>query len=515
MSDFGYKPSSNVSFIIKNLSNKKIRVFNYPLWPGNTRDLMRIPAITEEDIRDSLLKGQLQFMLSVHQIAIVSSDINLTQFNPAQRQFLENLGVTTYAENDSKWSLQAAWYIDPVTGDDQNTGDTSGQAIRTIAEFMLRTAGLIGTVMTVNLVCVDSWPVGDSARFVGLNISSGCKLKIVGTATTLASGTFTGGTAINHATNSATTVSNSSLGGSGFGSGVTTDGSFQHRMRITGGARVGNLAWGCKDPGGAKTARTSAWKIFDVNTIVTPANTDPYVIEKLTILPDLIIDVVTFGENSTVANAVEIYNIALPVSIFSAPTFNYATFRANGWGAVTCYGCQLWHVLVNDGGVIFDNCQTDQSTFAGGQVHVLAGYSSSTMYCYPGSYTIVDLDHTRNYDDNIDNTGGEMVIVRGSALLSIGTAGAFDGINGGTDRGLTIEPGGVVRLQTILAGACALYGQGYSGFGVVVQSGGMLSYEVKPTLTGASNSSIGGTTTAWSSVPFINTTNHAKIVLTA
>lgn len=515
MSEYGSESSSKIKFIIKNNSKLKIRVFLYPLVPGQIRDLMQIPGIAEADIRDSLLKGQLKSLLNIGFISVVYSDVNLVQLNLNQKDFLENSSISTAANiGNSAYSTQTTWNIDPSLGNDENDGVTA--PIKTIAEFMRRTMGKINCVMTVNLICTDNWSASDSARFEKLSIASGNKLKIVGTATTIASGTFTGTTAINHASNAATTVSNSALSASGFGNGVTANGSFQHRMRITSGARAGNYAWGCKDPGGAKTARTSAWKIFDSATIVTPQVGDPYVIEKVTILPNLIIDVVTFGENFDVANAVEVYNIGLAVSNFSAPTFNYATFRSTGWGDITSYGCQLWHVLVNNGAVKFDNCQIDQSTFAGGQVSILAGYSSSTMFCYPGSFTIIDLDHIRNYDDNLDNTGGEMAVVRGSSLLSIGTAGAFDGINGGSDRGLTIEPGGVVRIQTSFAGTSALYGTGYTGFGVVVQSGGMLAYDNKPTITGTTgNSSIGGTTTAWASVPFINTTNHAKIVLTA
>lgn len=83
-------------FIVRNVSkerNKTISIFNYPIKKGETRDLLRIPEIGEEEIRVSLLKGTLRNKLIAEEIEIVESDINLIQFNEEQKAFLRAGGV--------------------------------------------------------------------------------------------------------------------------------------------------------------------------------------------------------------------------------------------------------------------------------------------------------------------------------------------------------------------------------------------------------------------------------------
>lgn len=72
---------------------KTIRIFNYPIPYGQTRDLLQIPGVAESDIRASLLKGELQHKIRAHDITILCSDIDLLQFNDKQKLFLQNAGV--------------------------------------------------------------------------------------------------------------------------------------------------------------------------------------------------------------------------------------------------------------------------------------------------------------------------------------------------------------------------------------------------------------------------------------
>ena len=87
----------NTTFMVKNIitkSNKTVRIFNYPIPVGQTRDLLDIPGVAEDDIRAALLKGEILEKLLAEEIAIVQSDIDLLQFNDDQRTFLQNSGVT-------------------------------------------------------------------------------------------------------------------------------------------------------------------------------------------------------------------------------------------------------------------------------------------------------------------------------------------------------------------------------------------------------------------------------------
>lgn len=72
---------------------KIIKIFNYPILPGETRDLLQIPGVAEADIRASLLKGELRHKILAEDIQVVCSDIDLLQFNSDQKQFLQNAGI--------------------------------------------------------------------------------------------------------------------------------------------------------------------------------------------------------------------------------------------------------------------------------------------------------------------------------------------------------------------------------------------------------------------------------------
>lgn len=86
----------NGCFIVRNITpdrNKTIKIFNYPILYNTTRDLLQIPGVAEADIRASLLKGELNHKIRAKDIVIECSDIDLLQFNTAQRLFLQSNGI--------------------------------------------------------------------------------------------------------------------------------------------------------------------------------------------------------------------------------------------------------------------------------------------------------------------------------------------------------------------------------------------------------------------------------------
>ena len=91
-----FPKNSDTKFVVKNIApfGKRIKIFNYPIINGGTRDLLSIPEISEATIRHSLLKGEIVNKLRCKEITIVESDIDLTQYNAEQRAFLESMGVT-------------------------------------------------------------------------------------------------------------------------------------------------------------------------------------------------------------------------------------------------------------------------------------------------------------------------------------------------------------------------------------------------------------------------------------
>ena len=85
----------NGCFIVQNISPqvKTINIFNYPINYLDTRDLLMIPGVAEQDIRASLLKGELNHKIRAQDIVVVCSDIDLLQFNLSQRAFLQSSGI--------------------------------------------------------------------------------------------------------------------------------------------------------------------------------------------------------------------------------------------------------------------------------------------------------------------------------------------------------------------------------------------------------------------------------------
>jgi hypothetical protein len=95
MDDFAPYLKINGCFVVLNTSPqvKTIKIFNYPILYHETRDLLQIPGVAEQDIRASLLKGELQHKIRAQDIVVVCSDIDLLQFNQSQKQFLQGAGV--------------------------------------------------------------------------------------------------------------------------------------------------------------------------------------------------------------------------------------------------------------------------------------------------------------------------------------------------------------------------------------------------------------------------------------
>jgi hypothetical protein len=102
------------------LSPKKvIFVFNYPINPGDIRDLLQIPGVQESDIRASLLKGVLRHKFLCGDIELVSSNVDLLQFSDKQRSWLLSYGFTE--------GVQIGW--DELDGYVQNEIITGGSGI--------------------------------------------------------------------------------------------------------------------------------------------------------------------------------------------------------------------------------------------------------------------------------------------------------------------------------------------------------------------------------------------------
>lgn len=84
-----------VVFRVKNIApeGKRVKVFHTPIKNGCVRDLLAIPNVSEDVIRHSLLKGDLNLKIKNGEITVVESNIELLQFDECHRQFLIDAGI--------------------------------------------------------------------------------------------------------------------------------------------------------------------------------------------------------------------------------------------------------------------------------------------------------------------------------------------------------------------------------------------------------------------------------------
>ena len=90
-----FKKVVDTKFVVRNIApdRRRLRVFGAPIPYNMTRDLMAIEAVSEADIRHSLLKGELASSFRAGELVVVESNIDLLQFDNTQKTFLQSIGI--------------------------------------------------------------------------------------------------------------------------------------------------------------------------------------------------------------------------------------------------------------------------------------------------------------------------------------------------------------------------------------------------------------------------------------
>jgi hypothetical protein len=167
------------------------------------------------------------------------------------------------------WAMQATWFIDPVAGNDENKGDTSGTAIKTVREFNRRLRRPYLPTYTVNVL--GDLPATDPMGSTSLNVpkengDTDPRLVIfwIGQRTVAASGTFTAnGANATPATNTGPSVTDT---------GATWTSHIGKLLVVTSGAAINATTWVAKDLGSG-VARSSYWWQSTHNASTTPPST--------------------------------------------------------------------------------------------------------------------------------------------------------------------------------------------------------------------------------------------------
>jgi len=175
------------------------------------------------------------------------------------------------------------WYLDAVTGNDQNDGITPATALQSGAELQRRLGPQPGWRANVTVHVLENG-ITDALQIIGSTLVGGVSVNIVGTPTLIAdAGTISAYTAMDHVTPRSPTLTCT---------GVTDWTPYVgKRVRITSGTNTGAVTWVLKaNPNalGLNVARTGAWyKKLDLApatqmyAAVTPVVGDTVSVESL------------------------------------------------------------------------------------------------------------------------------------------------------------------------------------------------------------------------------------------
>lgn len=388
-----------------------------------------------------------------------------------ERTFVTASGL---AAGNPVFLAQTEWYIDPVSGDDANTG-LSGFPLQTHAEFERRLGhwNTIPASTTINVHILDDLGTGDPINLIA-TIQGLVTINYIGTATLTSSGTFTDVIALDRATNTPWQLEDTAR------SADWVD-DIGQRIRIVGGPSDGAITWVAKDLG-AKLARVSnvaglAAPPFINVTYAIPVIGDSYVVERLSRV--CIGDVTVDAQNSG-------------AGIYSAVTFRdleVINTAFGGWSAGSgtstvfiYYGCRFNEAFPFPSSistiVFYENCgHYSGFVYNGGGMSIFeAGLLIGTFaFIGPGANVTFDGDFM------FQGVGPD---VQGGSNVQHGFMCVFDA---GVGQDAVNVSGGSFRWNTnffsLLYGDSALYGSGSGGSGINV-FGGEYVYQRTPTITG-------------------------------
>lgn len=196
----------------------------------------------------------------------------------------------------SSTALSTTWFVNSSTGSNSNAGTSSGTALATLAELERR---LRGAVFTDNMtVTLDGTFTEDVV--VSWTAINGKSVAIVGTPTSILTGTFTAKTDINAPSAIAATVTDSAIPTSWTASGCVdhTASRGSYLIRKMSGANTVAAAFTMKDLT-AKECRVSSWVALTQDPFESTATqlettvsvSDAYRVDSLTQVGDIIVTV--------------------------------------------------------------------------------------------------------------------------------------------------------------------------------------------------------------------------------
>lgn len=408
---------------------------------------------------------------------------------------------------------QAAWFIDPVSGNDRNSGLTAATALKTDAERQRRWGNFTTKINQATTVTYLSSPGASDPVNFDVQIGLNSNLQIVGTKQVISisgapTAALTAVTVLNRGAQTPWDVTAVGLGAAHVGK----------IIRITAGPRINNYAVVMKDLGAGKVRVTPFGNLQVSSNFVpfveTPAQAGDVV--EVFDMPQIDLGTCAFrsGSNQTMTptTAIVLFDTIKPycgtVDTASINTTNTAIYFARS----ILRNCILSGpgAFLMAGGLMIEGFVVDATS------GTFVGYSFGAKDCpfcdFAGS--------------NFAFTGffGSTCVLEGDCLFqnsAVAIAGMVQGSRvsmfdqATADSAFQILPGQVYVSTSFFGGPDLLWGTANTGHGAIVRTGGTLAYVTKPTVNSGlgvgREALIGGTDKVWGAVPFAEATNFTTI----
>lgn len=423
-----------------------------------------------------------------------------------------------------EWQLQATWYIDPISGGDENTGIDSSHALKTWAELSRRWGSNPVLSQTTDVIFLNNLADTDVINLdIILNASHASggnqpHLRFSGQQTQLATGTVTAYSAANGNINQANQVTATLSSGS-----WTT---YINKMCImTSGANVGAIFWVAKDLGAGQARISQPGTVLDTYTPngnitqVSLNNGETFKIVDITKIPFVYITIHQLGNN-----------------VVGYSRFIWRDLASNGTGSSTFNNIYGNTIKINNGVKFYAiRCWLNEMSTRQGQWQIQASLDTTNTIGYPqdDSYMvhlasgclfaaptalIVRCDGVFSLSEHclFQSSGIIIAGTNNHATMGFSPVGIFDV----TGDALTISEIGVVKIfgPGVNAGQPGIYGNGNTGYGVKILGNGKLLVGTTgfiPTINSGlglgKEIRVGGIDRLWSEVPVVDDNTNAAI----
>lgn len=366
--------------------------------------------------------------------ASVSDTMEIVQSDTATtRQWQRRLGSWS-----PRWINQSAWHIDPVSGDDENDGNTLGTALETLDELSRRWGNGILNQSTTVTVAPGTISSDKYALVFRVRIGDYNTLTFQGTRTIVASGQFT---AVTPETNTTPTR----ITDAGFGSFSPYVGDTQ--LVGTSGVIINRVAWVLNAPA-VDQADISR---FTANTGVTtePAGNETFDLATVPVIkPYVMFEGIRTGDgsNGLVVNDLECeggFYLGAWAGGFESKNFAQADFKF----------CLFDWRLQTRQSVRVIGCHFEQNLHVDGCTAYLQGGSIRQV----NTRFFVDHGGEIQFQNDFVAYGGEFMIINGNIRINVSSQLGLFGAGGGIfvyDMGtLSIDSSTAASLLGSITGA--------------------------------------------------------------